>query len=98
MPISTLSRWLPALAPLFAGRAHAATADGDFSLNAVVPLALLGVLAIGMGIRNLHELRYRRLVPGREGRSRAPGARTEHAARRERAPGPRIPLRRQPRD
>lgn len=70
-------KWLPAIAGLATGQVQAAYADGDFAIDVALPLALLGVLAIVMGIRNLHELRYRRLVPGHRSRPRASGARED---------------------
>jgi hypothetical protein len=61
------SRWHPAggLSALLTGSAHAAPIDGEPASNAAVFLFLLGVGAILLGLRNLRELRHKRLVPAR---------------------------------
>jgi len=53
----------PALA---AGPIHAAPIEGELGSNAAVLLVLLGLGALLMGMRNLRELRHKRLVPERE--------------------------------
>ncbi|MCB1772729.1 MAG: hypothetical protein KDI88_03870 [Gammaproteobacteria bacterium] len=41
--------------------AFAAPVFEEYRLNAAIVLALLGVVALGLGLRNLRELRYRPL-------------------------------------
>ena len=53
----------PALA---VGPVHAAPIEGELGSNAAVLLVLLGLGALLMGMRNLRELRHKRLVPSRE--------------------------------
>jgi len=53
----------PALA---AGPIQAAPIEGEIGSNAAVLLMLLGLGALLMGMRNLRELRHKRLVPERE--------------------------------
>lgn len=59
------SRWLPALAGGYAVKAVAAPIEGELSSNAAALLMLLGLGALLMGLRNLRELRHKRLTPDR---------------------------------
>ena len=68
MPNDRNWRWLPALATIAISDAHAAPIEGEMASNAAALLIILGVWAIGMGVRNLRELRYKRLVPDRRDR------------------------------
>ena len=47
------------------GVAHAAPIEGELGSNAAAVLVLLGVWALIMGMRNLRELRHKRLVLNR---------------------------------
>jgi ABC-type nickel/cobalt efflux system permease component RcnA len=58
-------RWLPAIPGMQAGHAGAAPIEGEVSSNAAVLLMLLGLWALFMGLRNLRELRHKRLIPDR---------------------------------
>lgn len=61
-----------ALLPSMAiGQAHAAPVEGELASNAAAVLVLLGVWALLMGMRNLRELRHKRLVLEREPQNRA---------------------------
>jgi len=71
MPNDRNWRWLPALATIGISETQAAPIEGEIASNAAALLVILGVWAIGMGIRNLRELRYKRLVPDRH--ERQPG-------------------------
>jgi len=51
---------------LAVGPIHAAPIEGEFGSNAAALLVLLGLGALLMGMRNLRELRHKRLVPDRE--------------------------------
>jgi len=50
---------------LATGSAHAAPIEGEMGSNAAVILVLLGVWALILGMRNLRELRHKRLAPER---------------------------------
>lgn len=58
-------RWLPVIPGMQIGQANAAPIEGEVSSNAAALLVLLGVWALFMGLRNLRELRHKRLVPDR---------------------------------
>lgn len=60
-----IKRWLPAMPGLAIGQANAAPLEGEIGINAALLLMLLGVWAIIMGLRNLHALRHKHLVPER---------------------------------
>ena len=60
-----IRRWLPATPALAIGQAHAAPLEGDVGINVALLLMLLGGWAIIMGLRNLHALRHKHLVPER---------------------------------
>lgn len=81
---ATNRRWhgTSALMGLFAAPLHAAPIDGELGSNAAVLLVLLGVWALFMGMRNLRQLRHRRLIPERQ----LSFARREPAAEREAQP------------
>lgn len=68
MPNDRNWRWLPALATIGISETQAAPIEGEVASNAAALLAVLGVWAVGMGVRNLRELRYKRLVPERQDR------------------------------
>lgn len=64
-----------ALALASSSPAYAAPIEGETSSNAAALLVLLGVGALVMGLRNLRELRHKRLAPNRqfpEGRDQDP--------------------------
>ena len=58
-------RWLPVFPGMQVGQAVAAPIEGEVSSNAAALLVLLGLWALFMGLRNLRELRHKRLLPGR---------------------------------
>jgi hypothetical protein len=62
-------RWSPLVAVLGAGHAHAVPVEGEFASHAAGLLVLLGVSALLLSVRNLHELRHKRLVPQRHPRA-----------------------------
>ena len=66
MPKAASWRALPALPGLAIHPAHAAPIEGGIGVNAALLLVLLGVWAIVTGLRNLHELRHKHLVPERQ--------------------------------
>jgi hypothetical protein len=49
--------------PTVAGPAQAAPIEGEVGSNAASLLVLLGIGALLMGMRNLRELRHKRLTP-----------------------------------
>lgn len=51
---------------LFAGHANAAPIEGELGINAAALLVVLGVWALVMGLRNLRELRHKRMAPERQ--------------------------------
>lgn len=57
------------MAGLGAGHAHAVPIEGEFASHAAGLLVLLGVGALLLSVRNLHELRHKRLVPERHPRA-----------------------------
>jgi hypothetical protein len=63
-----LNNWYRlSLFPVLAvGPIHAAPIEGELGSNAAVLLVLLGLGALLMGMRNLRELRHKRLVPERQ--------------------------------
>jgi hypothetical protein len=68
MPNDRNWRWLAALPGLAVSQTQAAPVEGETASNAAALLIVLGVWAIAMGVRNLRELRYKRLVPERQQR------------------------------
>ena len=66
---------------LLAGSANAAPIEGEMRSNLAALLLILGVGALLMGLRNLRDLRHKRLVTNREipsagglpGKTRDPG-------------------------
>ena len=64
---SVSNRYRLSLFPALAvGPIQAAPIEGEVGSNAAVLLMLLGLGALLMGMRNLRELRHKRLVPERE--------------------------------
>ena len=63
--VSHLRRRYLALAGLGAGAAQGAPIDGELGSNAAALLVLLGIWALLMGLRNLREMRHKRLTPER---------------------------------
>lgn len=63
------SRCVALAASLGIGHATAAPVDGEVGSNLASLLVLLGVWALFMGMRNLRELRHKRLTPQRQQRS-----------------------------
>ena len=59
------NKWLWVLPGISMGFAHAAPIEGELGSNAAALLVLLGVWALFMGMRNLRELRHKRLVLNR---------------------------------
>ena len=57
-------RWLPVLTGMPIGQAGAAPIEGEVGSNAAALLVLLGLWALFMGLRNLRELRHKRILPG----------------------------------
>ncbi len=64
MWIESKGRWVLPGIPM--GYAHAAPIEGELGSNAAALLVLLGLWALFMGMRNLRELRHKRLVLNRE--------------------------------
>lgn len=58
-------RWLPVFPGMQIGQASAAPIEGEVGSNAAALLVLLGLWALFMGLRNLRELRHKRLLPER---------------------------------
>ncbi len=58
-------RWFAATPVAVIGHARAAPIDGEVGSNAAALLVLLGLGALVMGLRNLRELRHKRLTPER---------------------------------
>ena len=58
--------WSSLFPALGIGQLQAAPIEGEFGSNAAALLMLLGVWALFMGVRNLRELRHKRLVPNRQ--------------------------------
>ncbi len=58
-------RWFAATPVAAMGHAGAAPIDGEAGSNAAALLVLLGLGALVMGLRNLRELRHKRLTPER---------------------------------
>jgi len=56
-------RWLTMLAGMTVGHVNAAPIEGELASNAAALLVLLGIWALLMGMRNLRELRHKRLTP-----------------------------------
>ena len=54
-----------ALSALITGSVHAAPIEGELGTNLAALLLLLGIGALLMGIRNLRELRHKRMVLNR---------------------------------
>lgn len=79
MPNDRNWRWLPALAGSAVCEVQAAPIEGEMASNAAAVLVVLGVWAIGMGVRNLRELRYKRLTPERHEREPDPHGREPDA-------------------
>ena len=66
MPINK-KLWLsPTVLLPIAAPAVAAPIEGELGSNAAALLVLLGIGALLMGLRNLRELRRKRLIPSRE--------------------------------
>jgi len=65
--MQSASNWyrLSLFPALGVGPIHAAPIEGELGSNAAVLLVLLGLGALLMGMRNLRELRHKRLVPER---------------------------------
>lgn len=61
-------RWLPVVSGLTVSHSHAAPIEGEIASNAAALLVILGIWALVMGVRNLRELRYKRLLPHRQNR------------------------------
>lgn len=57
--------WMIALPVTVAGHAQSAPIEGEAGSNAASLLVLLGIGALLMGMRNLRELRHKRLMPER---------------------------------
>ena len=57
------------------GYGHAAPIEGELGSNAAALLVVLGVWALFMGMRNLRELRHKRLILNRD--QKGSGARRE---------------------
>lgn len=62
--------WLPALTGMQTTQAGAAPIEGEVGSNAAALLVLLGLWALLMGLRNLRELRHKRLLPDRHRHAR----------------------------
>ena len=69
MQIKTNWHWLTVLPGLAIGQGHAAPIEGESGSNAAALLVLLGIWALLMGMRNLRELRHKRLVLNRDPQS-----------------------------
>jgi len=59
------SNWCWVLLGIPMGSAHAAPIEGELGSNAAALLVVLGVCALFMGMRNLRELRHKRLILNR---------------------------------
>lgn len=57
--------WMIALPSIVHGHVQAAPIEGELGSNAASLLVLLGIGALLMGMRNLRELRHKRLMPER---------------------------------
>ena len=62
--ITSKWHWLLPFIPM--GYGHAAPIEGELGSNAAALLVVLGVWALFMGMRNLRELRHKRLVLNRK--------------------------------
>lgn len=69
MLLAHKSRSTGLAACLGTGSAMAAPIEGEIGSNLASLLVLLGVWALVMGMRNLRELRHKRLTPQRQQRS-----------------------------
>ena len=64
-------KWLACLSLAAVNPVNAAPIDGEIGSNAAAVLMVLGIWALLMGMRNLRELRHKRLVPARQQRQSA---------------------------